>query len=236
MTAHYIHLSYEEFKSVERQMRAFEETSHKTEGGFYHKSIRISINDGLVMEFHGPLVGGYGHAQDSPSLRDLAQKIDPEGQLTQALDFLEWLGTKESEQNEDDTPPKKPRRRRAAASREEDKPADEGSDSGKSELRRRRRPTDDAGEVSSSDEAKPKRRRRTKAQMEEARATEAPVDAVDAVESTEELSAEDVGKAASDAAQKTSPDAVKEILAEFGVGFVNELTQEQRIEFVEMLK
>ena len=61
MAVQYIHLTYEEFKNVEEQMKSFKETSHKSEGGFYHKSIRLKIADGLIMEFHGPLVGGYGH-------------------------------------------------------------------------------------------------------------------------------------------------------------------------------
>lgn len=62
----YTHLSYEDYKALERQMCAFKdrETTHKTEGGFYHKSIRIKINEDLIMEFHGPLVGGYGHRGD----------------------------------------------------------------------------------------------------------------------------------------------------------------------------
>ena len=61
MTVQYMHLDYEAYKSLEGQMRAFEETTHKTEGGFYHKSIRFKIGD-LIVEYHGPLVGGYGHA------------------------------------------------------------------------------------------------------------------------------------------------------------------------------
>lgn len=61
MSVIYTHLTYEEFKDLERQMRAFEETTHETTGGFYHKSIRLWITRDLVMEFHGPLVGGYGH-------------------------------------------------------------------------------------------------------------------------------------------------------------------------------
>jgi len=59
MTAMYIHLGYEDYKKLEAQMRAFEETKHVTTPvGFYHKSIRLSINANLVMEFHGPLVMG----------------------------------------------------------------------------------------------------------------------------------------------------------------------------------
>jgi hypothetical protein len=61
MTVQYIHLDYEAYKQLEEQMRAFKETTHKSETGFYHKSIRLRIDDSLIMEFHGPLVGGYGH-------------------------------------------------------------------------------------------------------------------------------------------------------------------------------
>lgn len=57
----YMHLSYEEFKSLEQQCKAFGETTHKTEGGFYHKSLRLKIGDRLIIEYHGPMVGGYGH-------------------------------------------------------------------------------------------------------------------------------------------------------------------------------
>ena len=63
MAVQYIHLSYEEYKALELQMQAFKETAHRTEGGFYHKSIRLRVSDGLIMEFHGPLVGGYGHVE-----------------------------------------------------------------------------------------------------------------------------------------------------------------------------
>ncbi len=61
MAVQYNHLTYEEYKSLEFQMKEFDETCHKTEGGFYHKSIRLRIGVDLIMEFHGPLVGGYGH-------------------------------------------------------------------------------------------------------------------------------------------------------------------------------
>lgn len=57
----YTHLSYEDYKALEAQMKTFGETTHKSTGGFYHKAIRLRINDGLIMEFHGPLVGGEGH-------------------------------------------------------------------------------------------------------------------------------------------------------------------------------
>lgn len=61
MSVIYTHLTYEQYKELERQMMEFKETAHRTEGGFYHKSIRMRITDDLIMEFHGPMVGGYGH-------------------------------------------------------------------------------------------------------------------------------------------------------------------------------
>lgn len=61
MSVIYTHLTYEDYKKLEGQMKAFKETSHTTVSGFYHKSIRLKINDTLIMEFHGPNVGGYGH-------------------------------------------------------------------------------------------------------------------------------------------------------------------------------
>ena len=61
-TVAYFHLTYEQYKQLERQMKDFAETLHtSTPGPFYHKSIRLRIDDSLIMEFHGPLVGGYGH-------------------------------------------------------------------------------------------------------------------------------------------------------------------------------
>ena len=64
MSIIYMHLTYENYKALEEQMRAFKETSHKSTGGFYHKSLRVKVDDSLIMEFHGPLVGGYGHNGD----------------------------------------------------------------------------------------------------------------------------------------------------------------------------
>ena len=64
MTVQYIHLDYEAYKGLEKQMKTFEETSHRTETGFYHKSIRLKIDGNLIIEFHGPLVGGYGHREE----------------------------------------------------------------------------------------------------------------------------------------------------------------------------
>lgn len=57
MSVLYLSLSYEEYKSIETQMRAFGETTHRSApGDFYHKSIRLMANPGLILEFHGPLV------------------------------------------------------------------------------------------------------------------------------------------------------------------------------------
>ena len=61
MSVIYTHLTYENYKKLEDQMRAFAETTHKSEGGFYHKSIRLVLAPDLIWEIHGPLVGGYGH-------------------------------------------------------------------------------------------------------------------------------------------------------------------------------
>ena len=63
MSVIYTHLSYENYKDLERQMRSFAETVHTTTpGAFYHKSIRLQITPDLIMEFHGPLVQGKDNA------------------------------------------------------------------------------------------------------------------------------------------------------------------------------
>lgn len=61
MTVTYTHLTHEAYKHLEQQMKSFKKTSHTTTGGFYHKSIRLEIAPGIFHEYHGPLVGGYGH-------------------------------------------------------------------------------------------------------------------------------------------------------------------------------
>lgn len=59
MTVAYFHLTYEDYKALEAQMRRFEETTHtNTPGPFYHKSIRLKIDPSLIIEFHGPNVRG----------------------------------------------------------------------------------------------------------------------------------------------------------------------------------
>lgn len=66
MAVVYLHVTYEEYKQIEEQMRQFKVTSHRTEAKFYHKSIRLKITDDLIMVFHGPMVGGYGHNESEP--------------------------------------------------------------------------------------------------------------------------------------------------------------------------
>lgn len=65
MSVLYMHVDYESYKDLQKQMEEFKETTHKSTGGFYHKSIRLKIGNDLIMEVHGPLVGGYGHQEES---------------------------------------------------------------------------------------------------------------------------------------------------------------------------
>lgn len=76
-TVMYIHLTYENYKRLEEQMKAFKETTHKTVTGFHHKSVRLQIDESTVMEFHGPCVGGYGHMEGQAAH---PQPDKPEGQ------------------------------------------------------------------------------------------------------------------------------------------------------------
>lgn len=58
-TCLYLHLPYEDYKRLEEQMKKFVETVHtSTPGPFYHKSIRLRVNENTVLEFHGPNVRG----------------------------------------------------------------------------------------------------------------------------------------------------------------------------------
>jgi len=52
----YMQLSHEAYKSFEQQCKDFNETVHTTVTGFYHKSIRLRIGEGLIVEYHGPIV------------------------------------------------------------------------------------------------------------------------------------------------------------------------------------
>ncbi len=58
MAVTYKSLTYEEYKSVEEQLKKFKdlETTHATDTGFYHNSFRLRINDEEIIEFHGPAV------------------------------------------------------------------------------------------------------------------------------------------------------------------------------------
>ena len=51
----YCNLTYDEYKQLERQCRAFKETEHGVDTEYYHKSIRLEIG-GVTFEFHGPNV------------------------------------------------------------------------------------------------------------------------------------------------------------------------------------
>lgn len=68
----YMHLTHEDYKSLEAQAKEFKETTHKSTGGFYHKSIRLRLQD-VIIEFHGPLVGGYGHHDEESALRNMVE-------------------------------------------------------------------------------------------------------------------------------------------------------------------
>lgn len=51
----YINLTHAQYKEVERQMRAFEETTHGEGTDYYHKSFAMDVG-GIRFEFHGPPV------------------------------------------------------------------------------------------------------------------------------------------------------------------------------------
>lgn len=230
MTVQYIHLAYEEFKSLETQMRAFKETTHKTEGGFYHKSIRLRIGGDLIMEFHGPLVGGYGHAE--------AEVISPQpSEPVMAAAIAEKTPEETTNETTDDTPAPRHRRR---------PPVDTGGEGSST--------SDSGGEISPQTEAaaepKTRRKRATKAEMVERRRLaelgesdetgEAGHNSVGETaselgqsEAVESLTDADMSKAASEGARVIGPEAVTAILSEFGVASVNELPQERRQEFVD---
>ena len=77
----YTHLSYEDYKQLEEQIKDLTETTHRTEGGFYHKSIRLKLGDGVYHEYHGPLVGGDEHLREpneflKKALEDLREEIN----------------------------------------------------------------------------------------------------------------------------------------------------------------
>ena len=57
----YVNLTHAQYKALEAAMRAFEETTHTSVEGFYHKSIRVPVGD-ATFEFHGPAVKAAEHA------------------------------------------------------------------------------------------------------------------------------------------------------------------------------
>ncbi len=54
----YMRLTYEQYKNLERQLDDWKsiETTHRTVEGGYHKALRLTITESLIIEFMGPLV------------------------------------------------------------------------------------------------------------------------------------------------------------------------------------
>jgi len=54
----YVRLNYEDYKSIEDQMRKVDEieTTHRTVEGGYHKAIRLHLGGDTIFEFQGPLI------------------------------------------------------------------------------------------------------------------------------------------------------------------------------------
>ncbi len=52
----YFNLDYNQFKALEKAMKAFPETAHGEGTEYYHKAVRIPVGDDLIIEFHGPVV------------------------------------------------------------------------------------------------------------------------------------------------------------------------------------
>ncbi len=52
----YINVNYEEWKRIEKQFKAWEETEHGAGTEYYHKALRVKVNDDLSIEFHAPVV------------------------------------------------------------------------------------------------------------------------------------------------------------------------------------
>ena len=50
----YFNLGYDEWKALEKAMKAFPETAHGSGTEWYHKSVRIPVGEHLTLEFHGP--------------------------------------------------------------------------------------------------------------------------------------------------------------------------------------
>ena len=67
----YMNLSFNEYKEMESQMIAFNETSHGEGTEYYHHSIRINIGE-LTIEFHGPVVKARQMELEEVSLKERA--------------------------------------------------------------------------------------------------------------------------------------------------------------------
>ncbi len=102
-TVSYYHLPYEAYKSLERQMKKFSETTHvATPGPFYHKSIRLRITPTFIIEFHGPNVRGKGEAVPADE-REVARKRELGEDLINYVTsiFTEIAGASETERQPD---------------------------------------------------------------------------------------------------------------------------------------
>ena len=60
----YLNLTYDEYKGLEGQCRAFDETAHGTGTEYYHKAFVLRIGE-LRLEFHGPNVKARQPAEES---------------------------------------------------------------------------------------------------------------------------------------------------------------------------
>ena len=78
----YIALSYEDFKELEKQAKRFAETEHTSVEGFYHKSWRVKLPSGFVLEFVGPRVpAGYHQTEKKytpPDYNMVDSRVDEE--------------------------------------------------------------------------------------------------------------------------------------------------------------
>ena len=52
----YLSLTHEEYQSLGRQMKAFDEDISSSPTGFFQRSIRLRVTPALMLTFHGPLV------------------------------------------------------------------------------------------------------------------------------------------------------------------------------------
>lgn len=124
-----------------------------------------------------------------------------------------------------------PRRSEPAQEPEADGSSDEtgvGGGSDDQSTRRGRSSASRAGRSSDASEDKPVSKRGKKKAAE-------PVEEVVAEDQDDGFTDEDLTKAASEAADAITPAKVKEILDQFGVGFVGELDGDSRAEFIDLL-